>query len=482
MKSYKDKQYLVFEFEDGKNVKYNLATGESIGKSGRPVKDVCTQLRGYSLLDVIDSFEDEKYRKFLKFVDSKVNESINTGWGRVDKIRNIGTFLKRIKDYAIFEQYFASGLTNVSDSLRYKTTEIPRGLLKLIRQDNLKITNGLIESYVANPDLFTNIYNLEGLHTLGKRERYGFANSIQYFGKEQKPWLSTDKKRFIELVEEYGYNPIALIKYVDTLMTLEALVGADKILTEVFDYARMMSRISQKYNKYPRNFLTTHKIASRNYLRLKEVFKEEDFKKRYSEHLNFEYEDYVIICPESTQAVKDEAVQQNHCVASYIQDVIDGKCNILFMREKENPTKSLITIELRGTTVIQARGKFNRDMTKEEEEVIKKYEERLERIMKKMIKVGDKIKLKKAICVLGDRFVGTHFTVTSVDDKYIYFKSSAGAGGIGYNDFKEHFEVVKETEEIKGKQKTEEVKTKVEVQKEDKLTLKARLVSLFKKK
>ena len=38
MKVYKEKQFLVFDFEDRKNVKYNLATGETIGKLGKPVK------------------------------------------------------------------------------------------------------------------------------------------------------------------------------------------------------------------------------------------------------------------------------------------------------------------------------------------------------------------------------------------------------------------------------------------------------------
>lgn len=34
MKVYKEKQFLVFDFEDGKTVKYDFATGETIGKLG----------------------------------------------------------------------------------------------------------------------------------------------------------------------------------------------------------------------------------------------------------------------------------------------------------------------------------------------------------------------------------------------------------------------------------------------------------------
>ena len=92
-----------------------------------------------------------------------------------------------------------------------------------------------------------------------------------------------------------------------------------------------------------------------------------------------------------------------------------------------------------------------------------------------MIKAGDKIKLKKAICVLGEKFVGTEFTITSVDEKYIYFRSGSGAGGIGHVDFEEHFEIVEVKEEAETK-----VETKVEVTKENKPTLKYRLTNFFK--
>lgn len=38
MKVYKEKQYLVFDFEDGSVVKYDFATKKAIGKKGAPVK------------------------------------------------------------------------------------------------------------------------------------------------------------------------------------------------------------------------------------------------------------------------------------------------------------------------------------------------------------------------------------------------------------------------------------------------------------
>ena len=82
---------------------------------------------------------------------------------------------------------------------------------------------------------------------------------------------------------------------------------------------------------------------------------------------------YCFIYPKSTQEIKDEAVSQNNCVSSYIKDVINGECDILFLRKKDNPAKSLVTIEVRNGQIVQAKRKFNYDCTKEQEEVINRW-------------------------------------------------------------------------------------------------------------
>ena len=83
--------------------------------------------------------------------------------------------------------------------------------------------------------------------------------------------------------------------------------------------------------------------------------------------------DYTFIYPESTQDIKDEAVNQNNCVASYIKNVINGNCHILFLRKKDNPTKSLVTIEVRNNKIVQARRRFNDPVTREQQTVIDKW-------------------------------------------------------------------------------------------------------------
>lgn len=103
------------------------------------------------------------------------------------------------------------------------------------------------------------------------------------------------------------------------------------------------------------------------------------FDKRIDKTLEYTCDGYKFLYPTSTQDIKDEAVQQNNCVASYIQNVLDGNCHILFMRRAETPEQSLVTVEVKSGEVVQAKGKFNRDLTPEEQTIIDKYNKRLER-------------------------------------------------------------------------------------------------------
>ena len=83
---------------------------------------------------------------------------------------------------------------------------------------------------------------------------------------------------------------------------------------------------------------------------------------------------YCFIYPNSTQDIKDEAVQQNNCVASYIDKVLDGDYHIIFMRNIKAPDKSLVTLEIVNEKVVQAKRRFNNDITDEDELAIKQWE------------------------------------------------------------------------------------------------------------
>lgn len=358
MKIYKDKQFLVFDFEDGKTVKYDFATRTAIGKNGKPVQNLKTQLKGMNISYMISCCEDAKYGKFLRFI--KAREESKGSY-----INNIGTILERVPQYKDFEQIFSAGVEDIVGShFKYTINDIPKGLIKLCQIHSIKLSNEFLEDYKKNPDAFLLPYNLEYVSLNDNDILTVLSYSIGYYNRESG---------YLRYINEYGCTAKAFMLYLDYLKTYEALEISNKLLNEITDYYSMMKQISLKFDKYPRHFLTTHAIASRNYNRLKKQFAENGFQKRINKDMEKTFGKYCFIYPNSTQDIKDEAVCMNNCVASYIQRVIDGRCHILFLRYKEKPDESLVTIEVRNNKIVQALQKFNNPLTSEQQEVVDKW-------------------------------------------------------------------------------------------------------------
>ncbi len=87
---YKEKQFLIFDFEDGRTCKYDFATKTSIGIKGKPVKNLQHQLQGYNLNQLWDCFEDKNYARFLRYI-----QKVNSRYG----MKNIGTILDNVPYY-----------------------------------------------------------------------------------------------------------------------------------------------------------------------------------------------------------------------------------------------------------------------------------------------------------------------------------------------------------------------------------------------
>lgn len=364
MKVYKDKQFLVFDFENGKTVKYDFATKKAIGIKGKPVKDLRSQLRGISMSQIIENCEDEKYAKFLSFVMR--SESIQHY-----EIWNVGTVLDRVPSYSRFEQLFSAGIDDIIESknkraFKYSINDIPKSLLKLCREHSIKLTNDIVRFYKENPNAYCIASKLDYISL-------DYYDIYKIWKTSENIYDANAKSYFNILVNEYGYNAKDLWLYIDRIKTFEAIEDMAFLIRELCDYADMMRQLSNKYDKYPRHFLTTHKIACRNYNRMKKEFSEELFRKRMKKEYECSFGEYVFIYPKSTQEIKDEAVSQNNCVASYIDKVIEGKCHILFLRKKNSPKESLVTIEVRNDQIVQAKRRFNDDVTEEQKEVIDKF-------------------------------------------------------------------------------------------------------------
>lgn len=345
MKVYKDKQYLIFDFEDGRVCKYDFATKSSIGIKGKPVKGLQKQLQGITINQLIEWCVDEKYANFLRYVYREEHRSGSY-------IENIGTILTKIPHYSNFEQIFSAGIDIYIENdrnfcyytqFKYTINEIPKSLIKLCRTyEEVKLTNTSVCEYARNPDAHYIAFSINYI-SLNKDDIF------KVWTRLNKSIINHPVSYFNILITDYDYNAKDLWLYLDRLKTFEAIEDMNYIVQEIYDYAKMMKQISNKFDRYPRNFLTTHKIACRNYNRLQKEFSEELFRKRINKQYECSFGDYTFIYPKSTQDIKDEAVHQNNCVASYIDRVINGECHILFLRKKNKPNDSLVTLELQNS-------------------------------------------------------------------------------------------------------------------------------------
>ena len=145
IKVYKERQYLIFDFENGKMVKYDFSKKQAIGLSGKPVKDLKVQLNGITMNEVIECCEDEQYGKFLNFVRKRYPYIIS----------NVGTILSHVPEYANYEQIFSAGFEDIIDRRFSKTiNDIPKSLIKIAKERNIKLSDRFCNFWEHNPNAY----------------------------------------------------------------------------------------------------------------------------------------------------------------------------------------------------------------------------------------------------------------------------------------------------------------------------------------
>lgn len=186
---------------------------------------------------------------------------------------------------------------------------------------------------------------------------------------------------------DYGYTNIKkLILYLFREVRLtQGIQSPRDASTYLRDYIRMSRHMDLDWEKYPKSLKKEHDVVQMNYNLINageekmKIFKSSVEKKSY-QSLAFGLKDkkqkYAIVLPKSPQDLVKEGNQLSHCVASYVDDVNNDKCKIMFLRDKENIDKPLATIEVRGFNIRQARGFGNKDISDDQKEFIKVWAEK----------------------------------------------------------------------------------------------------------
>lgn len=202
----------------------------------------------------------------------------------------------------------------------------------------------------------------------------------------QEGWSFNRLKEVLNQLKGWGYDLKRVMDYVLRDLPMQGMMakvntGEVHELILLRDYAKMMVEMDRKFDRYPKSLKMCHDIAAKNY----RVQKSHILAKKYEgvrealKKYEFKADGYVVMVPPTMTSVVQEGASLNHCVASYVDGMMEGQYAILFLRKEDAPEKSLVTLQVHGNRVSQARGQSNRSTTEEEQKVIDKFVASLEK-------------------------------------------------------------------------------------------------------
>lgn len=187
---------------------------------------------------------------------------------------------------------------------------------------------------------------------------------------------SKDISMFTNLLTEV-YN-LNLRRFVDYLLFDLLHQGYSKVdrsfMNDYADYLRMQLNFFGKIrDKYPESFKTAHDVMALKVNLAKETEQCQNFEKQAEEvrDLSYQGKQYCIVIPTQPKELADEGINLSHCVGDYISRVASGECHILFLRRRNTPEESLVTLQLTGGSIVQAQGRNRRGITKEERQFLR---------------------------------------------------------------------------------------------------------------
>lgn len=149
-------------------------------------------------------------------------------------------------------------------------------------------------------------------------------------------------------------------------------IQLDKNFHMYLDYMKLASKLVE-FSSYIKRIPEEEDLYDAIYeLRNIEIIlgNRDSLNKKISTHngeKKYEYSDmsYEVMSPDCVEALIKEANSQRNCLVTYINDVAEGKTNIVFIRKSNNPNKSYVTVEIKEGEILQARAKNNMNPTAE---------------------------------------------------------------------------------------------------------------------
>lgn len=113
----------------------------------------------------------------------------------------------------------------------------------------------------------------------------------------------------------------------------------------VCNYYQMTKKLGRPWVNH--NFFEDYARVHAEYMALCQAEQDTMFEKRYQiANLDFHYNGFKLVCPQKGSDLIVEGCKMHHCVGTYIPNVINGDCLIVFIRKISNPEVPYITCEV----------------------------------------------------------------------------------------------------------------------------------------
>ncbi len=168
----------------------------------------------------------------------------------------------------------------------------------------------------------------------------------------------------------YNYNLRAVESMIETIIesahtsmpgtTPNNLALITCVAKVYYDYLTMAVEIKQEY-KLPYKFETCEQLKDMHdslliiYNQKKFQIQENVFTKKVEKLEKYKYENdtCMVVAPKHAADLIIEGNELRHCVKAYIQKVVDGNTNIMFIRKKDDPDKPFFTVEISNNGEIE---------------------------------------------------------------------------------------------------------------------------------
>ena len=374
-------------------------SGKHLANTGTNLKEVFANGEPFSdkyLPDPSSSMEVFKSSGYL-LGDMECNERPNFGRGIYRLINDYPVLELIIKEYypktMHIESYFNNSLNQIQHFFKsnkvtsvrkvlhrkiiyttWRESESPVNFMNMLLGGNYshKANNQEVEKYLEK---LAKTLEVAKAVIYGVDEERGYHDAPMWYQE-----VSTELIR--ETTGRYYNKPI--MNCVDYVISKKGKSGIKNLFKysyaslyhqQAFDYSQgafselkdyyLVTRDLTNVPLYPRYLKVAHDVASRNVKLLKndvDNLKVARVWKKYHNNLDAKIGNYVIYQALTPKEIVEEGTNNSNCVGGYVRSVANGESIILFMRNKDTPSKSWVTLEVRSNHLVQAYATFDRPL------------------------------------------------------------------------------------------------------------------------